>query len=216
MAQKIRLVQSLNSEFTSTDKIQKQICSLYIQCDTHHKLIWVPFGKEIPPSPHTQNPTWITLCIFESCFFEFFSIYCASTLTSIVQCPRFTTSYVSSDLRQADLRTVSLSQTTVGNMEVRVYSGVSEVAITYKVDDFSIELFVSLPDSYPLQPPSIREGKRVKMDPAQWRKWMLQLTIFVTNQVCLQLQVVQYRMYIRCLLGGRLLLIQSESSARLH
>ncbi len=91
---------------------------------------------------------------------------------------------MSSELQQADLRTVSSSQTTVDNMEVRVYSGVSEVAVTYKVDDFSIELFVCLPDSYPLQPPTIREGKRVKMDPAQWRKWMLQLTIFITNQVC--------------------------------
>ena len=70
-------------------------------------------------------------------------------------------------------------------MEVRVYSGASEVAVAYKVEEFSIELFVCLPDSYPLQPPSIREGKRIKVDQAQWRKWMLQLTIFVTNQVSL-------------------------------
>lgn len=57
------------------------------------------------------------------------------------------------------------------------------MAVTYKVEDFSIELFVHLPDSYPLLAPSIREGKRIKVDLAQWRKWMLQLTIFVTNQV---------------------------------
>ena len=68
-------------------------------------------------------------------------------------------------------------------MEVHVYTGASELSVVYKVDEFSIELFVCLPDSYPLQPPSIREGRRVKVEQAQWRKWMLQLTIFVTNQV---------------------------------
>ena len=68
-------------------------------------------------------------------------------------------------------------------MEVRVYSGVSEISVVYKVDEFSIELFVHLPMSYPLQPPVIREGKRIKIDQAQWRKWLLQFNIFVTNQV---------------------------------
>lgn len=71
-------------------------------------------------------------------------------------------------------------------MEVHVYTGASEVAVVYRVDEFSIELFVRLPDSYPLQPPAIREGRKVKVDQAQWRKWMLQLTIFVTNQVATQ------------------------------
>ena len=96
---------------------------------------------------------------------------------------RFTTKYVSPALQQAELQSISKSNTTIGNLEVHVYTGVSEVAVIYKVDEFSIELFVCLPDSYPLQPPSIREGKKVRMDAAQWRKWMLQLTIFVTNQV---------------------------------
>ena len=77
-------------------------------------------------------------------------------------------------------------------MEVRAYTGVSEISVVYKVDEFSIELFVHLPASYPLQPPAIREGKRIRIDPAQWRKWLLQFNIFVTNQVspctCVHLQ----------------------------
>ena len=67
---------------------------------------------------------------------------------------------------------------------MHVYAGASEVSVVYKVDDFSIELFVCLPENYPLQPPTIREGKRARVDPAQWRKWMLQLNVFVANQVC--------------------------------
>ena len=98
---------------------------------------------------------------------------------------RFTTKFVSPGLQKVDLRTITQSDTSVGNMDVHVYSGVSEVAVTYRVEEFSIELFVCLPDCYPLQPPTIREGKRVKVDIGQWRKWMLQLTIFVTNQASL-------------------------------
>ena len=96
---------------------------------------------------------------------------------------RFTTKYVSPGLQKHELQSLSKTQTSHGNMEVRVYSGVSEVSVVYHVDEFSIELFVRLPEAYPLQPPAIREGKRVRVDQAQWRKWLLQLTIFVTNQV---------------------------------
>ena len=64
------------------------------------------------------------------------------------------------------------------------------MSVVYKVDDFSIELFVCLPENYPLQPPTIREGKRARVDPAQWRKWMLQLNVFVANQVCPNLLTV--------------------------
>ena len=80
-------------------------------------------------------------------------------------------------------------------MEVRVFTGASEVAVTYKVDDFSIELFLCLPDCYPLQPPTIREGKRVKVEIGQWRKWMLQLTTFITNQVSLKSLCAFYQLY---------------------
>ena len=76
--------------------------------------------------------------------------------------------------------------------QVRAYAGVSEVSVVYRLNEFSIELFVHLPTNYPLQPPSIREGKRVKVETSQWRKWMLQLNVFIANQV--------YRATYRCMM----------------
>ena len=101
---------------------------------------------------------------------------------------RFTIKNISPALQKSELQSINRSQTIVGNLEVHVYTGASEIAVVYRVDEFSIELFICLPDSYPLQPPSIREGKKIKVDQSQWRKWMLQLTIFVTNQVSHHLQ----------------------------
>ncbi|CAI8053588.1 E3 ubiquitin-protein ligase listerin [Geodia barretti] len=66
--------------------------------------------------------------------------------------------------------------------QVRASTSVSEVSVVYRLHEFSIELFVRLPANYPLQPPSIREGKRVKVEVSQWRKWMLQLNVFIANQ----------------------------------
>ena len=66
---------------------------------------------------------------------------------------------------------------------MRVFSGVSQIAVEYKIEDFCVEIFVSLPESYPLQAPVIEEGKRARVDAAQWRRWLLQLSVFVANQV---------------------------------
>ena len=114
---------------------------------------------------------------------------------------RFTSRIVSPALQQTELQrkynsvdgNMEVSQSSHDAMEMcsivctclqtRVCAGASEVSVTYRVDECCIELWISLPESYPLQPPSIREGKRVRIDPAQWRKWMLQLNVFVANQV---------------------------------
>ncbi len=58
-----------------------------------------------------------------------------------------------------------------------------EVFVAYRLDDFSIELSVSVPDCYPLLAPAIKEGKRARVDTNLWRKWLLQLNAFVANQV---------------------------------
>ena len=108
---------------------------------------------------------------------------CIVKQTTCKSINRFTTKHISPALQQLELQSFGKAVTVHGNMEVRVYSGVSEISVVYKVDEFSIELFVHLPTSYPLQPPAIREGKRIRIDPAQWRKWLLQFNIFVTNQV---------------------------------
>lgn len=59
----------------------------------------------------------------------------------------------------------------------------SEIIVVYKLDEFSIELAVCVPDNYPLLAPTIKEGRRAKVDLSLWRKWLLQLSAFVANQV---------------------------------
>ena len=98
-------------------------------------------------------------------------------------CCRLTTKCISPILQQEELQSFSKRTTNIGNMEIRVHTGVSEISVTYRVDEFSTELFVSLPTSYPLTSPSIREGKRARIDAALWRKWLLQFNIFISNQV---------------------------------
>ena len=68
-------------------------------------------------------------------------------------------------------------------MQVKVYCSSMEVFVAYRLDDFSIELSVIVPDCYPLLAPSIKEGKRARVDTNLWRKWLLQLNAFVANQV---------------------------------
>ena len=63
--------------------------------------------------------------------------------------------HISPALQQLELQSFGKSVKVHGNMEVRVYSGVSEISVVYKVDEFSIELFIHLPTSYP--PPLERE-----------------------------------------------------------
>ena len=64
-----------------------------------------------------------------------------------------------------------------------MYSGVKEVLVMYTVDEFRIELSICVPESYPLLAPTIREGRKAKVDITLWRKWLLQLSAFVANQV---------------------------------
>ena len=58
--------------------------------------------------------------------------------------------------------------------------------MTYKIEEVSVELIVVLPEDYPLHPPTVREGKRIRVEASQWRKWMLQLHIFLTKQVLME------------------------------
>ena len=68
------------------------------------------------------------------------------------------------------------------NMSLRVRDSVREVVATYSIDEGSMELVVSLPANHPLGGLTVESGKRVGVDTGQWRKWMLQLTTFLTHQ----------------------------------
>jgi len=68
------------------------------------------------------------------------------------------------------------------NMSVRVRDSVREVVATYTIDEGSMELVISLPSNHPLGGLTVETGNRVGVDMSQWRKWMLQLTTFLTYQ----------------------------------
>ena len=68
------------------------------------------------------------------------------------------------------------------NMVLKVRDSVREVVATYSIDESSMELVVSLPANHPLGGLAVESGRRVGVDTGQWRKWMLQLTTFLTHQ----------------------------------
>ena len=68
------------------------------------------------------------------------------------------------------------------NMRVRVRDSVREVVATYTIDEGSLELVISLATNHPLGGVAVDTGNRVGVDMAQWRKWMLQLTTFLSYQ----------------------------------
>jgi len=68
------------------------------------------------------------------------------------------------------------------NLTLKVRDSVREVVATYTIDEGSMELVVTLPSNYPLGGLNVDSGKKVGVETGQWRKWMLQLTTFLTHQ----------------------------------
>ena len=69
------------------------------------------------------------------------------------------------------------------NMVVKSRSNAREVLAMYSIEEMSIELAIKLPENHPLGNLVIDVGKRKGVSNAQWRKWHLQLTTFLTHQV---------------------------------
>lgn len=55
---------------------------------------------------------------------------------------------------------------------------------TYTIEDIVIELIIQLPSNYPLGSITVESGKRIGVAVQQWRNWMLQLSTYLTHQVC--------------------------------
>ena len=69
------------------------------------------------------------------------------------------------------------------NMIVKSRSNAREVLAMYSIEEMSIELTNKLPENHPLGNVAIDTCKRKGVSSAQWRKWHLQLTTFLTHQV---------------------------------
>ena len=98
---------------------------------------------------------------------------------------RFTAKHVSPRLCADEMEQLQVSSTLSKseNLSVKVRSSAREVVATYTLEEFSIELTIILPPNYPVGTATVECGKRLGVATSEWRKWMLQLTTFLTYQV---------------------------------
>ena len=68
-------------------------------------------------------------------------------------------------------------------MAIKTRPAAREVVALYTVEEISMELVVKMSQSHPIGTVAVDCGKRVGVSSAQWRQWMLQLTMFLTQQV---------------------------------
>ncbi|KAM9333735.1 E3 ubiquitin-protein ligase listerin [Pholidichthys leucotaenia] len=95
---------------------------------------------------------------------------------------KFTIKYVSPVLSAQEISSVQTSTQMFDSMTVKARSAAREVIATYSVDEIFIELVIQLPQNYPLGSISVESGRRVGVNVQQWRKWMLQLSTYLTHQ----------------------------------
>uniref|UniRef100_F1L069 E3 ubiquitin-protein ligase listerin n=1 Tax=Ascaris suum TaxID=6253 RepID=F1L069_ASCSU len=67
------------------------------------------------------------------------------------------------------------------HLEVRVLGAVREIIAEYDMEDAKMVLVIELPTDYPLSVPSIENEKAIVNKDVR-RKWLLQLTLFLTHQ----------------------------------
>ena len=94
---------------------------------------------------------------------------------------KLTSSVVTPALWVEEIKAINTAEKS-DNMSVRVRESVREVVTTYTIDEGSLELVVVLPANYPLTAVSVDTGKKVGVETALWRKWVLHLTTFLTYQ----------------------------------
>lgn len=76
-------------------------------------------------------------------------------------------------------------------MTVRARPLTREVIAEYSVGDVVTELTIELPLNYPLGAIKVSgDERKVGVDKTQWRKWLLQLTAYLTYQVRLSITVI--------------------------
>ena len=70
------------------------------------------------------------------------------------------------------------------NLSVKGRPLAREVVATFRMDEVTMELVILLPQNFPLGAIVVETARRVGVAAEQWRKWMLQLTMFLMHQVC--------------------------------
>ena len=94
----------------------------------------------------------------------------------------FTSRHISPTLIRSELRTVVANTEKDENMVIAVRAKAAEVVGTYSMEGMTMELVISFDDSHPLQPVKVSCGRRIGVQAAQWRNWLLQMITFMSNQ----------------------------------
>ena len=99
------------------------------------------------------------------------------------QVDRYTSRYASPVLCSRELSALRDADCIPG-LTVRASPAAREVQAGYSVGDTSMQLTIALPANLPLGQITVSgDERRAGVQKAQWRRWILQLTVFLTYQV---------------------------------
>ena len=129
--------------------------------------------------PELAGSVWLSLCRHLPAVARSWWLNLDKTGKERVE--RVTTAVVTPLLWREETRAIAGAEKS-DNMSLRVRDSVKEVVATYTIDEGSMELIISLPSNHPLGDLSVDTGNRVGVDVGLWRKWMLQLTTFLSYQ----------------------------------
>ena len=102
----------------------------------------------------------------------------------VLQVDRFTSRYASPVLCSRELSSLH-DPNCIAGLTVKARPAAREVLAGYAVGDTTMELTVTLPSNLPLGQVTVSgDERRAGVQKSQWRTWMLQLTVFLTYQVC--------------------------------
>lgn len=65
---------------------------------------------------------------------------------------------------------------------ITVKAGKQQVSAIYEQDEVALDIFLTIPNTYPLSPLEIKSSKRLGVSEAQWRKWILKMTTILFTQ----------------------------------
>lgn len=59
------------------------------------------------------------------------------------------------------------------SLQIKVALNTSEVIATYTVDEYPLEIAITMPNDYPLRPVEVRDIRKVGISEGTWRAWIL-------------------------------------------
>lgn len=99
---------------------------------------------------------------------------------------KVTSNCVSSLLCQDEFQSLIERKDKQDNMQIKVHAAARQVMAVYSIDEAKVELHITLPNNFPLGAVTVEGGKQIG-GRLQSRQVVMQLSIFLTHQVCCML-----------------------------